>query len=112
MPGEILGHFFGAICSGEIEVSDPSLINAFYARDIGGPNGITPFGSRVLFVMDSPSVLNERVTSHEIGHILALHHVLNDADHLMFSGTNRFYQRRRLLWRVTRLKDYWMGIGR
>ena len=38
--------------------------------------------------MDAPSVHDERVTSHEIGHILALHHVLDDPGRLMFSGTN------------------------
>ena len=38
--------------------------------------------------MDTPSVLDERVTSHEIGHILGLHHVLDDQDRLLFSGTN------------------------
>ncbi len=72
----------------DIQLTEPGLINAFYARDIGGPNGINPFGSRVFFVTDEPSVHHERVTSHEIGHILGLHHVLDDPNRLMFSGTN------------------------
>ena len=38
--------------------------------------------------MDTPSVYDERVTSHEIGHILGLHHVLDDAGRLLYSGTN------------------------
>ena len=67
---------------------EPSLINAFYASDIGGANGITPFRSRTFFVTDFPSVHHERVTSHEIGHILGLHHVPDDPDQLMYSGTN------------------------
>ncbi len=65
-----------------------SLLNGFYARSIGGPNGIVPFSADLFFVMDEPSVHDERVTSHEIGHILGLHHTLTDADRLMFSGTN------------------------
>lgn len=70
------------------EVPDPGMINGFYIASAGGANGFTPIGSRVLFVIDDPSVHDERVSSHEIGHILGLHHELNDADRLMFSGTN------------------------
>jgi hypothetical protein len=65
-----------------------SLINGFYAQNIGGPNGITPIGSNVFLVTDSPSVHHERVSSHEIGHILGLHHTLADTDRLMYPGTN------------------------
>ena len=60
----------------------------FYSQSIGGPNGIAPFGTRLFFVMDTPSVRDERVSSHELGHILGLHHVQDDPDRLMFSGTN------------------------
>jgi predicted Zn-dependent protease len=49
---------------------------------------MTPFGTRLFFVADNPSVDDERVSSHEIGHILGLHHALDDANRLMFSGTN------------------------
>lgn len=80
--------FFFQGIGNDIELPDPSLLNAFYAQNIGGPNGITPSGSRVFFVTDVPSVHSERVSSHEIGHILGLHHVLGDRDRLMFSGTN------------------------
>jgi hypothetical protein len=79
--------FFAAVASSFI-VSEPSLLNGFYAKEIGGANGIVPFNGRVFFVMDNPSVHHERVSSHEIGHILGLHHVLDDPDRLMFSGTN------------------------
>ncbi len=72
----------------DFSLPDPSLLNAFYASDIGGPNGITPFRTRTFFVTDFPSVHHERVTSHEIGHILGLHHVPDDAGRLMYSGTN------------------------
>ena len=72
----------------DFDLPAPSLLNAFYARDIGGPNGIQPAGSRALFVMDTPSVLDERVTAHEVGHLLGLHHTLADRGRLMYSGTN------------------------
>jgi len=71
-----------------LDIPNPSLLNGFYAKDIGGPNGITPFGSRVFFVTDVPSVHDERVSSHEIGHILGLHHTLEDTSRLMYPGTN------------------------
>jgi hypothetical protein len=69
-------------------IPDPSLLNGFYAQGIGGPNGIVPFRSRLFFVTDQPTVLHERVTAHEIGHILGLHHTLEDDGRLMFPGTN------------------------
>jgi hypothetical protein len=72
----------------DFAIPEPSVINAFYGREIGGPNGIVPFGSRLFFVADEPSVHHERVTSHEIGHILGLHHTLEDEGRLMFPGTN------------------------
>jgi hypothetical protein len=81
------GPFFNA-AGREIPLPSPSLLNGFYARDIGGPNGITPSFTRVFFVTDTPSVHHERVTSHEIGHILGLHHTLDDPDRLIYPGTN------------------------
>ncbi len=80
--------FFNSLGRNEIEVLQPSLLNGFYSQAIGGPNGIVPGNSRLFFVMDTPSVHDERVTSHEIGHILGLHHVPDDPDRLLFSGTN------------------------
>lgn len=95
IPAEILSQiqrgnftpFFDSV-GVEFEVSEPSLLNGFYTQQIGGANGIVPFSSRVFFVADTPSVPDERVTSHEIGHILGLHHVLDDPEHLMYSGTD------------------------
>ena len=39
-------------------------------------------------MIDEPSVFYRRVNSHEVGHMLGLHHVLGDAGQLLFSGTN------------------------
>ena len=74
--------------NGVIDPPSAGLIYAFYTQSIGGPNGIAPFGARAFFVMDTPSVHDERVTSHEIGHILGLHHTLEDNERLMYPGTN------------------------
>ena len=69
-------------------VPQPSTINGFYAREVGGANGINPFWSRTFFVIDQPSVHDRRVSSHEIGHIFGLPHVRTDSNRLLFSGTN------------------------
>jgi hypothetical protein len=71
-----------------INLPQTSTINGFYLRRVGGPNGINPFRSRTYFVIDEPSVFDRRVSSHEVGHMLGLHHVLGDAGRLLFSGTN------------------------
>jgi hypothetical protein len=70
------------------DVPDPGVINGFYVAGAAGVNGFTPSGSTVFFVVDEPSVHDERVSSHEIGHILGLRHATDDAGRLMFSGTN------------------------
>ena len=81
------GPFFAA-ANRDLEIENPSLLNGFYAKEIGGVNGVTPANTRTFFVTDQPTVHDERVTSHEIGHILGLHHVLTDPNRLLFSGTN------------------------
>ena len=80
--------FLKGVYEGSIEVSKPGAVNGFYVRSLGRINGLTPFGTRVFFVTDEPSVHDERVSSHEIGHILGLHHEAEDSSHLMYSGTN------------------------
>ena len=80
--------FLGGVYEGSIEVPDPGAVNGFYVRSLGRINGLPPIGARVFFVSDEPSVHDERVSSHEIGHILGLHHEIVDNGHLMFSGTN------------------------
>ncbi len=82
------GSFLEAATAGAIAVPNPATINGFYVRQIGTANGVAPFGSRVYFVADKPTVHDERVSSHEVGHILGLHHDLEDDGRLMFSGTN------------------------
>ena len=79
--------FFRAV-GGGITIPQISTINGSYLRRVGGPNGINPFRSRTYFVIDEPSVFDRRVISHEVGHMLGLHHVLGDAGRLLFSGTN------------------------
>ena len=80
--------FLAAARTGAISIPNPAMINGFYISQIGAANGMTPISSRLFFVADDPSVPDERVSSHEIGHILGLHHVLDDPGRLMFSGTD------------------------
>jgi len=80
--------FVDAAVSGAISVPEPAIINGFYVRQVGSANGVTPLGTRIFFVTDSPSVHDERVSSHEIGHILGLRHTQQDAGRLMYLGTN------------------------
>ena len=79
--------FFRGIGDG-IDLPQIATINGFYIRSVGGSNGINPFRSRTFFVIDEPSVFDRRVSSHEVGHILGLNHVLDDPGRLLFSGTN------------------------
>jgi hypothetical protein len=80
--------FVDAATRGVFLVPGPGIVNGFYLRRIGTANGLTPLGTRIFFVADEPTVNDERVSSHEIGHIFGLHHVLDNSSRLMFSGTN------------------------
>ncbi len=80
--------FFDAARASAITIPEPGALLGFYVGRIGSANGMTPSSTRVFFVADQPSVNDERVSSHEIGHILGLDHTLDDAGRLMFSGTN------------------------
>lgn len=95
MPAEILqgivlgntNQFFAQVNSTFFPQSSQA-VNGFYVRSAFGVNGFTPQGSNLFFVVDEPSVPDERVSSHEVGHIFGLHHDLEDPTQLMFSGTN------------------------
>ncbi len=80
--------FLVAANQGRFEISEPGALIGFYVPDAGGANGFAPLALRTFFVSDVSTVHDERVSSHEIGHILGLHHTLDDPDRLMFSGTN------------------------
>jgi len=80
--------FLSAAQQGRFDVPNTGLIAGFYVPSAGGANGFAPPLTRVFFVTDEPTVHDERVSSHEIGHLLGLHHVTDDRDRLMFSGTN------------------------
>jgi hypothetical protein len=62
--------FLEAIRDGRFELPDPGVIAGFYVPSAGGANGFAPLRSRVFFVTDEPTVHDERVSSHEIGHLL------------------------------------------
>ncbi len=75
----------------ELQASPPDdlgALNGFFLSEAFGVNGFAPTGSRVFFVVDRPTVPDQRVTSHEIGHLLELHHTSQDRGRLMFSGTD------------------------
>lgn len=72
----------------KFNLQNHSIINAFYSKRIGGPNGraLTRYG--FFLVTDTPFVHDQRVTSHEIGHLLGLGHEPYNRKRLMYSGTN------------------------
>ena len=82
-----LRSFFAKLGDG-IVLPGAGVINGFYVRSLGGPNGITAGSTRSYFVTDTPSVLDRRVSSHEVGHILGLRHILSDRGRLLYPGTN------------------------
>ena len=71
----------------DFKVSNPSMLNAYYVSSIGLVNGIA-VREDMFLVADNPTVKDERVTAHEIGHLFGLGHDLSDTSKLMYSGTN------------------------
>ena len=83
---------FGSVFYGEIESItnrndfDEGMINGYFARYINS-NGISFPAQGFFIVGDVINVKDYRATSHELGHLLGLHHVGN-SDYLMYSGSN------------------------
>lgn len=71
-----------------IEKYDPQKINAYFAQNLHGSNGIAFPGNRIM-VADVTSVYDFRATAHEIGHVLGLQHVKPNS-RLMARGVNGF----------------------
>ena len=82
-----LGLFFNQL-GRNINIPGAAAINGYYVRGLGGSNGIAVPGAHSYFVMDTPSVFDRRVSSHEVGHILGLEHTLADRSRLLYPGTN------------------------
>ena len=82
-----LGPFFNGF-DRTFNIPGTATINGFYVRSLGRANGVTVPSTRSFFVMDTPSVFDRRVSSHEVGHILGLEHTLSDQGRLLYPGTN------------------------
>ena len=65
-------------------------INVFLVSSLQGINGLAFSGIRSVFVADFTTVIDFRVLSHEVGHILGLKHVPSDKGKLMYRGSNGF----------------------
>ena len=95
-----------------IKIPGAAAINGYYVRSLGGPNGITVPSTRSYFVMDTPSVFDRRVSSHEVGHILGLEHTLSDRSRLLYPGTNGMTLTQEEVDQVRESAQGLTGIGR
>jgi len=73
-----------------VDEFDSSTINVFLIGNLNGLNGIAFGGLRAVAVADYTSVYDFRALAHEIGHVLDLDHVREDAGRLMYQGANGF----------------------
>lgn len=73
-----------------VEGYDPSGINVFLVKSLGGINGIAFTGTQAIAVADFTTVYDFRVLAHEVGHILGLSHIAGQRNRLMFQGANGF----------------------
>jgi len=65
-------------------------IKVFLISSLQGINGVAFESARSVFVADFTTVIDFRVLSHEVGHILGLEHVSGDKGRLMYRGSNGF----------------------
>jgi len=70
-----------------IVMDRPGTINGFYIFDANGVAGYTPQPSQVFFIADQLPSPAERVSAHEIGHVLRLDHPSSPEANLMTAGT-------------------------
>lgn len=72
----------------ESEYFDSSAINVFLVQHLNGINGFALGGLQSVAIADYTTVRDFRTLAHEVGHILTLRHITNDARQLMSSGVN------------------------
>ena len=85
-----ISNFFRSIRHGDtnLKVNDKAVMWAFFVPNLGGPNGLRPLGINSIFVADNTTNKAYRVTSHEIGHVLGLHHTQHSPGQLLYPGSN------------------------
>ena len=81
-------HPFYVALHSNLDLQQPSLINAFYVREIGGSDSMFVEEIPMFFVVDDPLSSAARVTAHEIAHILGLDSTFQDETRLLYPDSN------------------------